>query len=222
MHNLKIVIAILWMWMLYMHTKQLLWYSAIGAISFLLGALWELHTHTVSNTQHGLLSKLVSLSILISKSTCVLGGKSFWKNFISSRDGAEKKYTNKTGLESIKNPTPLRNDAGPLSGLQRNALASLVHFVTHTTKRTRDAGALRWRPERGPALFRSGVGFLMLSNPVLLVYFFQLHPYSKWSFFRNFSPLVSVLFWGVSKPTFKIQLVSPPNSISHCRQRVDF
>ena len=40
-----------------------------------------------------------------------------------------KKDTNKTGLESLKNPTPLRNDAGPLSGLQRNALASLVHFV---------------------------------------------------------------------------------------------
>ena len=30
--------------------------------------------------------------------------------------------------------TPLQNDAGPLSGLQRNALASLVHFVTYTTK----------------------------------------------------------------------------------------
>ena len=25
--------------------------------------------------------------------------------------------------------TPVRNDAGTLSGLQRNALASLVHFV---------------------------------------------------------------------------------------------
>ena len=64
------------------------------------------------------------------------------------------------------------------------------------TKWTRDASALRWRPERGPASFRSGVGFLRLSNPVLFVHFFQLHPYSKWSFFRNFSPLVSVLFWG--------------------------
>ena len=90
-----------------------------------------------------------------------------------------KKYTNKTGLESLKNPTTLRNDAGPLSGLQCNALASLVHFVAHTTKRTRDASALRWRPERGPASFRSVVGFLRLSNPVLFVYFFQLHPYSK-------------------------------------------
>ena len=61
------------------------------------------------------------------------------------------------------------------------------------TKWTRDASALRWRPERGPASFRSVVGFLRLSNPVLFVYFFQLHPYSKWSFFRNFFPLVHTL-----------------------------
>ena len=88
-------------------------------------------------------------------------------------------YTNKTGLESLKNATPLWNDTGPFSGLQRNGLAPLVQFVTHTTKRTRDASALRWRPERGLASFRSGVGFLRLSNPVLFVYFFQLHPYSK-------------------------------------------
>ena len=103
-----------------------------------------------------------------------------------------KKYTNKTGLESIKNPTPLRNDAGPLSGLQRNTLASLVHFVTHTTKRTRDAS----------------------------VYFFSSIP-TRNEVFQKLFPLVSVLFWGVSKPTFKIQLVSLPNSISHCRRLVD-
>ena len=102
-----------------------------------------------------------------------------------------KKYTNKTGLESLKNSTPLRNDAGPLSGLQRNALESLVRFVVQVTKWTRDASALRWRPERGPASFRSGVGFLRLSNPVLFVYFFQLHPYSKSRFFRNFFSLVT-------------------------------
>ena len=57
-----------------------------------------------------------------------LGGKVCEKT--SFRVGMElKKYTNKTRLESLKNPTPLRNDAGPLSGLQRNALASLVRFV---------------------------------------------------------------------------------------------
>ena len=68
---------------------------------------------------------------------------------------------------------------------------------SHTTKRTRNASALRWRPERGPASFRSGVGFLRLSNPVLFVYFFQLHPYSKWSFFRNSFPLVIILVFHV-------------------------
>ena len=67
---------------------------------------------------------------------------------------------------------------------------------SHTTKWTRDASALCWRPERGPASFRSGVGFLRLSNPVLFLYFFQLHPhpYSKWSFFRNFFPLVNFTY----------------------------
>ena len=44
---------------------------------------------------------------------------------------------------------------------------------SHATKRTRDASALRWRPERGPASLRSGVGFFRLSNPVLFVYFFS-------------------------------------------------
>ena len=58
-----------------------------------------------------------------------LGGKSFWKNFVSSRDGAEQSTETRRGWESLKNPTPLRNAAGPLSGLQRNAPASLVRFV---------------------------------------------------------------------------------------------
>ena len=33
------------------------------------------------------------------------------------------------GEKASRTPTPLRNDAVPLSGLQRNALASLVRFV---------------------------------------------------------------------------------------------
>ena len=33
------------------------------------------------------------------------------------------------GVRKHQEPYPLRNDAGPLSGLQRNALASLVRFV---------------------------------------------------------------------------------------------
>ena len=82
----------------------------------------------------------------------------------------------------------LRNDAGPLSGLQRNALASLVHFVTHTTKRTRDVRALRWRPERGPASFRSGVGFLRLSNPSLVSVLFSAPSLLEMKFFSETFP----------------------------------
>ena len=125
-----------------------------------------------------------------------LGEKSFWKNFISSRDGTEKSTETRPGWESLKNPTPLRNDAGPLSGLQRNALASLVHFVTHTTKRTRDASALRWRPERWPSLFRSGVGFLRLSHPGLVSVLFSAPSLIEMKFFQKLFPLVSVLFGG--------------------------
>ena len=40
-----------------------------------------------------------------------------------------KKDTNKAGMRKPQEPYPLRNDAVPLSGLQRNALASLVRFV---------------------------------------------------------------------------------------------
>ena len=53
--------------------------------------------------------------------------KFFWENFISSRDGL-KKDRNKVGTLA------LQKVAGPLSGLQRNALISLVYFVTNTTK----------------------------------------------------------------------------------------
>ena len=96
------------------------------------------------------------------------------KTFISSRDGAVKSTETRCGWENLKNstpprnPTPLRNNDGPFSGLERNAFASLVHFVTYTTKRTRDASALLWRPEMGPASFRSGIGFLRFSHPCLV------------------------------------------------------
>ena len=43
-----------------------------------------------------------------------------------------KKVHKQDRVRKPQEPYPLRNDAGPLSGLQRNALASLVHFVTHT------------------------------------------------------------------------------------------
>ena len=126
-----------------------------------------------------------------------------------------KKYTNKAGMRKPQNLTPLQNDAVPLSGLKHNALAFLVQFVTYTTKRTRDASALRWRPEKGTASFCSGVGFLRFSHPRLVCILFQLHPYSKWRFFRNFFPRFC-FFWG-GGGEFRNQF-SPQNMISHCRR----
>ena len=41
----------------------------------------------------------------------------------------KKVYKQGGDEKASRNPTPLRNDAVPLSGLQRNALASLVRFV---------------------------------------------------------------------------------------------
>ena len=59
----------------------------------------------------------------------------------------------------------------PLSGLQRNALSSLVHFVSHTTKWTRGASALRWTPRGGCMLPFSCVPCLvsvLFTGPSLL------------------------------------------------------
>ena len=98
--------------------------------------------------------------------------------------------------------------------MSASSLASNAGMQVH-------ASALRWRPERRLTLFRSRVVFLSFSSLPCFCTFYSSIPTRNEVFFRNFFPLVSVLFWGVSKPTFKIQLVSPPNSISHCRRRVD-
>ena len=58
-----------------------------------------------------------------------LGGKSFWKSFVWSRDGAEKVYKQSGDEKASRTLPPLRNNIGPLSGLLRNAHASLVKFV---------------------------------------------------------------------------------------------
>ena len=57
------------------------------------------------------------------------------------------------GMRKLQNIIQLRNNGGLLSGLQSNALAFLVHFAQKTL--TRDASALRWRPEKWPPSFRS-------------------------------------------------------------------
>ena len=110
---------------------------------------------------------------------------------------------NKAGMRKPQKPLlPLWNDASPLSGLQCKALASLVHFVTYTTKQTRDASALCWRTERRTTLFHSGNRVLETFSSLPCFYTPQVHPYSKWSFLRNLFPLVSVLLGGC-KPIFK-------------------
>ena len=50
------------------------------------------------------------------------------KFLFQGRTGPVKGTETRQGLE-LKNTTLLRNDGGLLSGLQRNALASLVHFA---------------------------------------------------------------------------------------------
>ena len=90
-------------------------------------------------------------------------------------------------MTKLNNITLLWNDGGSLSGLQCNALASLVHFCA---KWTRDASALRWRPERRLPSFRSKVMLLSFLISALFLSFFQVHPYFKWSFFQKlFSPI---------------------------------
>ena len=118
-------------------------------------------------------------------------GKNSWKNLIWSRDGAEKSVETRRGLESLRNPTHTTERCRPplWPPTQCTCIPSLLRCVCN--KWTRDASTLRWRPERGPASFRSV--FLRLSNPRLVSILFQLHPYSKWSFSETFSSLLSLL-----------------------------
>ena len=102
----------------------------------------------------------------------------------------ELKKVQKQGgdVKTSRTLPPLRNDAVPLSGLQRNAVASLVPFVTYTTKRTRDASALRWRPERGPASFRRGGRVPeAFSSPPCFYSLFSSIPTPNEVFFKNLS-----------------------------------
>ena len=126
-----------------------------------------------------------------------------------------KKYQTRKGWESLKNPV-LRNDPSPLSGHQGNALASLLLFLTYTTKRTRDASALCWRSGREPALSRSA-GLLRLSHPRLVNVLLSGPSLLKVKLFQKLSPLASALLEGC-QTNFQIQLVSPPSTASQCRQ----
>ena len=79
----------------------------------------------------------------------------------------------------------------PSPSLASNAMHLHPYFtllLSYTTKQTRDASALRWRPEKGTALFRSGVGFLRLSHPYFVSALFSAPSLLEMKFFRNFSP----------------------------------
>ena len=112
------------------------------------------------------------------------------------------------------NTTLLWNNGGLLFGLQHNAPASLVHFVTYRTKWTRDASALRWRPERRPPLFRSRVMFLSFSHPYLVSVLFTGPSLLKMKFCTKFSPQF-LFFFGGFIANFQMKLY-PWNLISHC------
>ena len=47
---------------------------------------------------------------------------------------------------------------------------------------------MRWRPERGPASFRSGVGFLRLSHPGLVCVLFSAPSLLEMKFFQKLFP----------------------------------
>ena len=121
-------------------------------------------------------------------------GKSFWKNFISSRDGAEKSTQTRWGWERLENPTPTTEWCQPplWPPTQCTCIPNSLCYLQ--TKWTRDASALRWRTERGPASFHSGVGFWRLSHPHLVCVPFSAPSLLKIKFFRNVFPVVSVLF----------------------------
>ena len=88
----------------------------------------------------------------------LLGEKCFWgKNFILCINGPVKSAETRQVWEKLCNTTPPQNDHGLLSGLQCNALTSLVLFVITQQKWTRDASALHWKPERSPPLMCIGV-----------------------------------------------------------------
>ena len=85
-------------------------------------------------------------------------------------------------MRILKNITLLRNDGGLLSGLHRNAFASLVHFADYKREGFHHSVVVY-------------VVFLDFSHPCLVSVLFLLE--------TNFFPLVSILFWGVTKPTSK-------------------
>ena len=99
-----------------------------------------------------------------------------------------KKVHKQDRVRNHQKPYPTTERCRPLSGLERNALASLVHFVTHTQQSELGMQVHCVGAREGLASFRSGVGFLMISNPVLFVYFFSAPSLLEMKFFQKLFP----------------------------------
>ena len=117
-----------------------------------------------------------------------LGGKVSEKT--SFRVGMDlKKVEKQGGMRKLQEPYPTIERCWPPSGLQHNALASLVHLLLTQQSELGMQSALCWRPERGPAWFYSGVGFLKLSHsrPCFST-FFRSIPTRNEAFSETFAP----------------------------------
>ena len=102
--------------------------------------------------------------------------------------------TNKTGLECLKNPTPLRNDTGPLSGLQRNALASLVQIVAHTQQFELGMQvALRIEARHGAGIVPNWGRVLEAFWPGLVCVLFSAPALRQMKFFQKLFPTVDTV-----------------------------
>ena len=121
-----------------------------------------------------------------------------------------KKANKQGGDEKVSRTLPHYGTMlSPSLAYNAMALASLVHFVTYTTKRTRVAGAWHWRPERGTASFHSGGRVLeACSSPPCLYTFLRSIPIWNEVFFLKLFPLVCVLGGGggVSKPIIHLRI----------------
>ena len=129
---------------------------------------------------------------------CKLREKVSEKVFILSQGWTCKKDRNKAGMRKLKNTTLLRNDGG----LQRNALASLVHFVVCKVNQGCKCIVLEAR-EEGAIIPQQG-SVLEFSHPCLVSVLFTGPSLTRPEVFsETFFPQFLFFFGGVSKPTSK-------------------
>ena len=116
-----------------------------------------------------------------------LGGRVSEKNFTSSRNGPEKAHK-QSGDEKLQEPYPTTERCRPplWPPTQCTCTPSLLCYVSKLGMQVHCVGGQRGGRHRSIV----GYGSCNFSSPPWLCTFFQVHPYSKWSFSRNFFPLV--------------------------------